>query len=331
MICARCMLLSALLGMLQVSQLGNWTPVAPMPTVRFALTATTANGEIYAIGGANKNFYNLNEVYDPMSNSWDTRESMPTKRWLLASVLGPDARIYVIGGFDDKGQSLGSLEAYTPATDSWVSLTPMPTPRGGLAAAVGFDGRIYAIGGCFGTFPTCQVVDTVEAYTQSTDSWTTVAHLSTARSAVSAAVGEDGGIYVSGGFLTGHTGVTNTTEVYSIDLDSWSSAASMPTARAALAMTAGDDGLIYAVGGCTAFPCGDSDLATVEAYEPDSNTWEPVANMGTARGAVASVLGPDGRIYAIGGRSQTGVALDTVEAYSNDSAGLNVGRALPEP
>jgi hypothetical protein len=45
------------------------------------------------------------------------------------------------------------------------------------------------------------------------------------------------------------------------------------------------------------------------------NSWTTVAPMPTAREQLAAALGPDGRIYAIGG-GEGNVATATVEAYT---------------
>ena len=56
---------------------------------------------------------------------------------------------------------------------------------------------------------------------------------------------------------------------------------------------------LYAVGG-TNGSSGSGTLATVEAYDPASNTWTPQASLSTARYAPA--LGEvNGQLYAVGG------------------------------
>ena len=71
----------------------------------------------------------------------------------------------------------------------------MPTPRRWLAATAGADGRIYALGG----FQNSGLLATVEAYTPSTDTWATLASMSTSREWPAAATGADGRIYAVGG------------------------------------------------------------------------------------------------------------------------------------
>ncbi|RKU23665.1 hypothetical protein C6499_18050, partial [Candidatus Poribacteria bacterium] len=82
----------------------------------------------------------------------------------------------------------------------------------------------------------------------------------------------------------------------------WTQKADMPTARSCFA-TGIIDGKIFAIGGrVQAEPdkFGEIAIATVEMYDPKTDTWQRKADMPTRRSGVAvSVV--DGKIYAIGG------------------------------
>src|SRR5713226_6801847 len=56
-------------------------------------------------------------------------------------------------------------------------------------------------------------------------------------------------------------------------LPSWIVVAPMPTPRSGLAAAEGSDKMIYAIGGADA---GGTPLATVEAYDPTTNSWKTV-------------------------------------------------------
>jgi N-acetylneuraminic acid mutarotase len=295
--------------------LSHWQSGTAMTTGRAFLAAVRGpDGRIYAIGGfANGNVtLNTVEVYDPKTNSWSTVASMPTPRAALAAVLGPDGRIYAIGGLANGSAALNTVEVYDPKTNSWSTVAPMPTARYGLAAVLGPDGRIYAIGGYSN-----RSLNTVEVYDPKTNSWSTVASLSTPRAALAAARGPDGRIYAIGGLNGGS--FLNTVEVYDPKANSWSPVASMPTARYGLAAVRGPDGRIYAIGGLNSFN-NSGVLATVEVYDPKTNSWSAVAPMPTARWGLAAVLGLDGRIYALGGSQIISISgLTTVETgYGSD-------------
>ncbi len=92
----------------------------------------------------------------------------------------------------------------------------------------------------------------------------------------------------------------------------WTTKASMPTAREKLAASA-INGRLYAVGGHTQ---SGAILATVEAYDPATDTWTTRASMPTARYSLATAV-VNGVLYAVGGSNHpTGNSdLATVEAY----------------
>lgn len=292
--------------------------LASLPTARFGFASVTGpDGRIYAIGGfVSGQPSNVVEAYTPSTNSWTTLAPMPTPRADLAAAVGSDGRIYAIGGYV-YGNPTAVVEAYTPATNSWSTVAPMSTAREWPAAVEGPDGRIYAMGGYDVVLnaPT-PLLDSVEAYSPGSNSWTAVASLPTARSNFAAAVGLDGRIYAFGG--SEPSGTTATTVAYSPTSDTWSTVASMPTPRYDLAGVVGPDGSIYAIGGMN----GSTWLDVVEVYSPSTNTWIEGAAMPTARTRLAAAALPDGRIFAIGGYSGdpskgNGTVLYTVEAYSS--------------
>jgi hypothetical protein len=53
----------------------------------------------------------------------------------------------------------------------------------------------------------------------------------------------------------------------------------------------------------------------VLAYQPASDGWLPVADLATARVQLGAAVGPDGRIYAVGGLDGAGAVSAAVEAY----------------
>ena len=82
----------------------------------------------------------------------------------------------------------------------------------------------------------------------------------------------------------------------------------MDTPRMGLAAATGSDGTIYALGGNNR---DSTHLDTVEAYDPSTNTWSPIAPMPTARRDLAAAASGS-RIFAIGGHGVES-ALRTVE------------------
>jgi hypothetical protein len=84
---------------------------------------------------------------------------MLVARFGPGAVVGPEGRIYAIGGSQGRcGGSTDTVEVYDLGMNTWSFLPPMAHPRGGLGAATA-NGLIYAVSdqGLTGT---------VEAYDQ---------------------------------------------------------------------------------------------------------------------------------------------------------------------
>jgi len=70
-----------------------------MPTARSGFAVAVFQNKIYVMGGeiVGTGFTGINEVYDPTTDSWETKTSMSTKRDNpVANTV--DDKIYVIGG-----------------------------------------------------------------------------------------------------------------------------------------------------------------------------------------------------------------------------------------
>lgn len=148
--------------------------------------------------------------------------------------------------------------------------------------------------------------------------WNTASAVPTARFFLAAATGLDGRFYAIGGSSTG-TDFLTTLEARDPVTGTWATLASMPTPRLALAAVTGLDGRIYAIGGIDFTGSSSDVLATVEAYDPASNTWATVASMPAPRAEMAAVLGADGRIYILGGENGLQGVDSTVFAYTPSS------------
>jgi N-acetylneuraminic acid mutarotase len=256
----------------------TWTTRVPMPTARSGFAIAVYQNKIYCIGGTVgdgedlvSGFTGANEVYDPVKNTWEIKESMPTPRAdLCASVV--DGKIYLIGGKEYWGSNpfyheLDVNEVYYPETDSWTTKSPMPVPAFGYASEV-VNGKIYVIGGArefqegLGNLT---AIGSNQVYDSQNDTWSSRTSLpvalSHAAACVTSGVTAPRRIYVVGGF--DQTNYSNATHVYDFERDVWSSGALMPTARAYLGLAVVDD-VLYAIGGFD----GLNLLAVNEQYTP---------------------------------------------------------------
>jgi len=126
----------------------TWTTRAPMPAAgayptgaRNKLTLTTANGRLWAIGGAGGQGTHV-QLYNPAANTWTEAPNLPAKRSLHGtSVL--NGYLYVVGGLDaTTAQPTDTVYVYDPLLGtggSWRTATPLPEARaafGGQVAVV---------------------------------------------------------------------------------------------------------------------------------------------------------------------------------------------------
>jgi N-acetylneuraminic acid mutarotase len=227
-----------------------------------------------------------------------------------AVVADSTGKIYAIGGIDNAGRILNTVEVYDPATNTWTDKKALPTARFDLAATFGPDGKLYVIGGQ--TTPG-HTVATVEVYTPSTDTWTTAAALLSPRDNLAVVSAPDGHIYA----IAGHQHISGlppvdvvlgTVEQYTPLTNTWVAVANMNHARSGLAATLGSDGQIYAFGG---------GVSQVEVYNTSTNLWTTPTIMPTSRSNFAAVTNVNGVIYTIGGFADVnGKPVTNIEAYA---------------
>ena len=123
---------------------------------------------------------------------------MINRRDELAACLGPDNKVYAIGGYGGTSNAscLKSVERYDPLTNKWQAIQPMNEGRRALAAVAMPDG-IYAIGGYNGK----DYISSVERYDIIEDKWTMVSDLTSPKCTMTAIVSPDyQSIFVIGGF-----------------------------------------------------------------------------------------------------------------------------------
>ncbi len=241
----------------------TWTTKAPMPTPRCNFGIAVYEDKIYVIGGITGYDSNasvsllcdVNEVYDPSTDTWETKSSMPTKRESLgASVV--DGKIYLIGGYPNATLN----EVYDPTTDSWTAEAPTPTSAQYCSSAV-IDNRIYVISGGH-----------MQIYDPSTDTWSVGTDLPTELSGVGVATTTGTKapkrIYALGGQKRGLFETVDTNYVYHPEAEVWTMENPLPTARVGVAVTNVDD-MLYVMGGAETLMAPPSEYLTQNLeYKP---------------------------------------------------------------
>jgi hypothetical protein len=116
--------------------------------------------KVMIIGGNDGRVQNRVECLNLFTGAWSKLPKMNMKRDELAACMGPDGRVYAIGGYGGGDNScLSSAERFDFSTGKWELIAAMKDPRRALAAVALPDG-IYAIGGYNGK----EYINTVEKY-----------------------------------------------------------------------------------------------------------------------------------------------------------------------
>jgi N-acetylneuraminic acid mutarotase len=233
-----------------------------MPTPRGDFGIAVFQNKIYCIGGIIEYDWSghgkgilcaVNEVYNPLTDTWENKTSMPTTRQRpIANVV--DGQIYVMGGFQYRDLppprttiGLAVNEVYDPETDSWTTKTPIPTTTSNPASAT-INNKIYVISGFNRVLN--QMSNLNQIYDIGSDTWSQGASIPTAvgLAGAGATSGEMAPkrIYVIGGYPSYDEVQLN--QVYDPETDTWSSGRQMPTARHSLGVAVMNDTL-YAIGG----------------------------------------------------------------------------------
>ncbi len=220
---------------------------------------------------------------------------MPTPRSSV-SVAVVGGLVYVMGGESfPSGQALATVEAYDPRTDTWVAEPPMPSPCSKAAAGV-IDGIIYVVG-C-PDFPFGARAN--QAFNPKTNTWSTRAPMPTPRQLLEVAV-VDGILYAIGGVTIAFNNTNHAVvEAYDPKTDTWTTKSPMPTARCCMAVGVVNR-LIYVAGGTRSIGHGGVETpATLQVYDPETDSWDTKVPMPTGRGGVAAGV-INGRLYVMGG------------------------------
>jgi hypothetical protein len=245
--------------------------------------------------------------------------ALPNPRSGHSASVGPDGRFYVTGGNTGSQLATNLVDAFDYASNTANSpAAPAALNVGRRHAASGYaGGKLWVFGGFDGS----KVLSSIEVYNPgSPDSWTQIAAvLPTPRTGLAAVTGADGLVYTVGGGDSTMTAAPSL-EIFDPKSMVWTTGANMSMGRIGLAAVAAADGRIYAIGGAQQASSFDS-TPTVEAYTPATNTWVPVAKLNVPRLSGVALVGPDNRIYFMGGYAMGGADMG---AGANPSAVVEV-------
>ena len=274
------------------------------------IRAATLNNEVYATGGRSYGAgglicFNVLHKYQADSEGWVTLKGMKYAREHLGFAAA-NGKLYAIGG-QNASSVLSHVEEYDPNLDNWTDKAPNSSPTVTDMAIASYKGMIYIFGGR--TTTAGSGITTVRRYDPSSNQWSNMSSMSTARFGCSAAVINDK-IYVVGGFTSGTT-ATTAVEVYNPDSNTWDKEKpQLPAALGWAGVVASDS--LYVIGGYN----GTSTNSMVYEYSPVTKEWYIWAGPNGPRYDFGAAI-TDSGIFAIAGYANA-VISDTEFAVLNN-------------
>jgi hypothetical protein len=169
-------------------------------------TATLLNsGKVLIVGGfisypGGPDFSASSELYDPASDSWSQTANMRLARWYHTATLLPSGKVLVAGGAHV--DALASAELYDPDSNTWSDAANLNFARLQHTATLLGNGKVLVAGGAQNIgdpFFSGPAVSSAELYDSSTDTWSAVGNLGTARTRHAATLLNSGEVLVVGG------------------------------------------------------------------------------------------------------------------------------------
>jgi hypothetical protein len=224
-----------------------WTYLPAIYGTRIAPGAVANGGDVIIYGGSDGTNSTSTVVgYSPSGDSALTLASMSVARSYLGYAPDASGSAYAIGGLDDNGQPLSSVERYNQDSSTWAAISSLPVAQYNFPAVFDRTNGIYIFGGRTNTTVGGETA-AVLRYSTKTSSWAAMAPMPVATAGSAAVLGADGKIYVVGGTSGGVT--TNVVQVYNPAANSWVISTPLPEALSASAVGVDSLGRLILMGG----------------------------------------------------------------------------------
>ena len=279
-----------------------------------------------ALTGAATGLVSISSADAATTGTWQLATQSPHDISNPAGAVGGDGQLYMVGGYDlNLGASVdyngSQVYAYNPVTDTWAQRAAMHSNRRVPIAASAPDGSIVAVGG-----DTLNDSVKAERYYPSTNSWFSMPNMPLGVRGGAATFGRDGRLYVLGGLAIATNSYTGATQIWDPATNTWSLGPDMPIPGTGLAAVTGPDGRIYAIGSDIDIPFAPT--TSVRVFDPATGTWTAGPGLpGSGRAQLGAVVGPDQKIYAMGGGANPAVA--TVSVLDTSTGVWSNGPDMP--
>ena len=238
---------------------------------------------------------------------WFPLPAMSEPRSRQTATLLPDGDVLVAGGYNASANTTVTDQLLDPATGKWLEAAPMLVARSGQTATLLRDGEVLVVGGSE-TPEGKEGTKTAELYDPARNTWTSAPAPAELLEAQSATLLSDGRVLLIGLFkgqpFPGVAGAA----IYDPASGSWSRVASPKRFHYGAAVTVLPDGKVMVMGGWHSEEVWNNGpetkftvFASVEEWDPASDTWSEAAPMSHARADQTATLMPDGKVFVTGG------------------------------
>jgi len=128
----------------------TWTYGAKVPRKILQPAVVAYGGKVYVFGGMDEYYVPLNTtyVYNPATNTWQTKAPLPTATAYAAVSLRGTTVIMVMGGFTTRyyGSEQKVVQEYNPSTNTWTTQPSMNATRGG-AGGINYGSKVFCLHG----------------------------------------------------------------------------------------------------------------------------------------------------------------------------------------
>jgi hypothetical protein len=222
------------------------------------------------------------EVYDPATGTFSPTGDLATTRAYHTATALADGTVLVVGGYNDRENTLASAEIYSPTTGTFSPTASLAIGRYLHTASVLDDGTVLVVGG-YSTSPSPPTGvggargfgPSAEIYNRLTGTFAPTGDMATDRYGLTASVLADGTALAVGGVST-QTGdpalgdPIERAEIYSPTTGTFTPTGSLAAARSSHTATTLADGTVLVAGG---YGRDGRNLASAEVYDPQTGTW----------------------------------------------------------
>ena len=219
-------------------------------------------------------------------------------------------QVLVVGGMENGGQSLSSVELFDPSNNSVQEFGSLAEPRTSHTATLLGDGRVLVAGGYNGEY-----LASLEVFEPSAKRFRPAGSLVEARSGQTATLLPDGRVLFVGGVGRGWT-YLRSAELYDPETGRSESVGAINVPREGHTATLLGDGRVMVVGGHSGRRPNVHVYASGEVYDPRTRQFDTTGALATARHKHDAIRLTDGRVLVIGGADRTDrIHYATTEIY----------------